>query len=431
MSGGQDQDESAMRPGSNTRLLLSIAVLSYASMRIPAQIAPMPYTPAPPPSPETSAPGAQGTSDAGPRAVIYGWSLGSELSPTVKGADHAVQLDPGASDVVFFFHVQPESSAPIEYRYRLADYDHDWTTTNDHIAHYRHLRPGAYRFQVEARAPGQPWDTPIAALPVAQRHFFYQTWYFYMLLLVGLAVLAIELLRQRDQLLKGQIAMVLEERNRIASDFHDTLMAGLAAISWQLEATAKLLTGVNDRNARAAQSCELARKMVAHCQAEARRIIWDLRDSHEITEFLSQALSRALAANCSREDIAFSLEVDGDEVPIAPAAVHHLVSIGQEAVNNATRHSGATRILVHLKYESDSLHLSIRDNGCGFHFHEPRIRPGHFGILVMQERARKMGGALHVNTAPGAGTEIALTADFQAIHPLSTQRQRVVQWIGV
>ncbi len=420
-----------MRPRSNSLFLLGMAVLSYAPMRVLAQIAPMPYTPAPPPPAETSAAGAQSTSRAGPRATIYGWSLGSELAPTMMGTNHAVQLDPGASDVVFFFDARPKPPAPIEYRYRLADYDRDWTTTGNHIAHYRHLRPGDYRFEVQVRAPGQPWSTPIAVLSVVQRHFFYQTWYFYMLLLFGLAVLAIELLRQRDQLLKGQIGMVLEERNRIASDFHDTLMAGLAAISWQLEATAKLLAGFDDRNVRAAQSCELARKMVAHCQAEARRIIWDLRDSDEITEILSQALSRALAANCLREDIDFSFEVEGDEVPIAPAAVHHLVSIGQEAVNNAIRHSGATRIAVRLKYEGDSLHLNIRDNGCGFHFLEPRTRPGHFGILVMQERARKLGGALRVNTAPGAGTEIVLTADFQAIHPPSDQQQRVVHWIGV
>lgn len=420
-----------MRPGFNTLFVLWMAVLSYGSIRVPAQIAPMPYRPTPPPSAEFTAPGAQGTPGAGPRAMIGGWSLGSELAPTIKSTDHAVRLDPGTSDVVFFFDVRPESSTPLEYRYRLADYDRDWTTTGNHSAHYRHLRPGDYRFEVQARAPGQPWNTPIAGLAVVQRHFFYQTWYFYTLLLIGLAALAIELLRQRDQLLKGQIAMVLEERNRIASDFHDTLMAGLAAISWQLEATAKLLTGFDDRTTRAAQSCDLARKMVAHCQAEARRIIWDLRDSDEMNELLSKALALALATNCSREEIDFSIKVDGDEVPIAPAAVHHLVSIGQEAVNNALRHSGATQILVQLKYESDSLHLSIRDNGCGFHFHEPRVRPGHFGILVMQERARKMGGALQLITAPGAGTEIVLTADFQAIHPLSTQQQRVVHWIGV
>jgi signal transduction histidine kinase len=70
-----------------------------------------------------------------------------------------------------------------------------------------------------------------AVFPIYQKPFFYQTWYSY--LLVGPVILALEaqLLHQRDQLLKGQIGMVLEERNRIASECHDTLMAGFAAIS--------------------------------------------------------------------------------------------------------------------------------------------------------------------------------------------------------
>jgi signal transduction histidine kinase len=171
--------------------------------------------------------------------------------------------------------------------------------------------------------------------------------------------------------------------------------------------------------------------MVGHCQAEARRIMWDLRDSDEITEILSHALSRSLTANCLREGIDTSFEVDGCEVPIAPAAVHHLVSIAQEAVLNAIRHSGATQILVTLKYESDSLRLRIRDNGCGFYYDKVHISPGHFGILVMEGRARNLGGALRVNTALGAGTEIVLTADFRGIHPPSDREQRVLHWIGV
>ncbi len=93
--------------------------------------------------------------------------------------------------------------------------------------------------------------------------------------MVGIVVLALSLqvLQQRDQLLKGQIGMVLQERNRIASDCHYTLMAGFAAISWQLEATSKLFRDGGSNHDSAAQSCELARSMVAPCQAEARRII--------------------------------------------------------------------------------------------------------------------------------------------------------------
>lgn len=97
------------------------------------------------------------------------------------------------------------------------------------------------------------------------------------------------------------------------------------------------------------------------------------------------------------------MRVEGCEVPIAPAAVHHLVSIAQEAVVNAIHHCGATRILVSLQHESDSLQLSIRDNGCGFHYDKAHVCPGHLGILVMEERARNLGGPLRVNTALGMG----------------------------
>ena len=410
---------------------LAFALGSLAYVPVFAQIAPLPYTPVPAPPLDSSAVGAALPSSSEPRALIQGWSFGNELEPTVKGIPNQIQLDPGAHNIVIFFNATSPSAAPIEYRYSLTDYDSDWSVTRDRIAHYHHLPPGEYHFNVQAHTPGQPWSTPVSEVSIVQHHFFYQTWYFYMLLLIGLIALAIELLRQRDQLLKGQIGIVLDERNRIASDCHDTLMVGLAAISWQLEATSNLIVNTDDKSLRVSQSCDLARKMVAHCQAEARRIIWDLRDSDEITNTLSHALSRVLTANCLRENIDLTFDIEGTEIPIAPAAVHHLVCIGQEAVSNSTRHSGATQIQVRLQYESDSLNLTVRDNGCGFHLTDPGIRTVHFGILVMQERTRKLGGSFRINTAPGMGTEIFLNVDFHAIHSLVDTQEQVVPWIGV
>jgi signal transduction histidine kinase len=413
-------------------ILLSFMLFSVAQDRIWAQIAPLPYTPVPAPPPDSSPAGKSEPSASEPRATIQGWSLGNELEPDVKGTDNRILLDPGAHDLVLFFSAASASAGPIEYRYRLIDYDTAWSVTRNETTHYRSLPPGKYRFQVQAHLAGQPWSASITEFPVVQRHFFYQTWYFYTLVLICLIALAIELLRQRDQLLKGQIGMVVNERNRIASDCHDTLMVGLAAISWQLEATAKLLVDSDDRTTRVSQSCDLARKMVAHCQAEARRIIWDLRDSNEITNTLSHALSRALTANCVRENLDISFEVEGNEIPIAPAAVHHLVCIGQEAVTNSIRHSGCTKIQVRLLYETESLILTIRDNGGGFHFMDPGVRTAHFGILVMQERTRKLGGSFHINSSPGAGTEVFLKVDFHAIHSvLLDVQEQVVPWIGV
>ena len=420
-----------MQRTQDTPTFLPLILFCLGPISLWAQIAPLPNTPVPAPPLDSSTASTAGTSGNESRAWIRGTSFGSELEPDIKGTDHGIELDPGASDFVVFFDTVSPSTATIEFRYRLADFDRNWTITRDRQAHYRHLPAGKYRFEVQAHDAGQAWRTAIAELPVVQHHFFYETWLFYLLLTFGLAALTIELLRQRDQLLKGQMAMVMEERKRIASDCHDTLMVGFAAISWQLEATAKLLPDSDDRSLRAARSCELARKMVAHCQAETRQIIWDLRDSSEITNILSHALSRTLTANFIREDIDIVFEVEGAEIPIAPAAVHHVVCIGQEAVSNAIRHAHATKIEVRLLYEADSLNLIIRDNGRGFHFPDNRISTGHFGILVMQERSRKLGGSFRINSSPSTGTEIALKVDFGSISSLLDLQEHIVPWIGL
>ena len=397
-----------------------------------SQIAPLPY---PAPSTSDSAPATAETKALpvrpAPKAQITGWSLTSEVDPSAMRKETPVRLDAGNRDVIFFFNADTSPEQPLEYRYQLSGYDANWTVTENRMAHYRRLVPGNYRFQVQARRPGEAWSTFIAELPVTQRPFFYQTWYFYLLLIFGVVLLAAQLLNQRDQLVKGQMGIVLEERNRIASDCHDTLMAGFAAISWQLEATAKLFRDADASETPAAASCELARSMVAHCQAEARRIIWDLRDSEELTDILSQALGRALTGHRLRDSVATVFDVQGEEIPIAPGAVHHLVCIGQEAVTNAMRHAQASRIYVGLYYESDSLCLTIRDDGHGFQLSDNARRIGHFGIPVMQERARKLGGTLRLNSSSHTGTEVAVTVSFQAIHSASRQQQNVVPWIGV
>jgi signal transduction histidine kinase len=261
----------------------------------------------------------------------------------------------------------------------------------------------------------------------------YQTCYFYLILAVLAGGVAVHFFRRHVQLMKGRLGIVLEERNRIACEYHDTLMAGFAAISWQLEATAKLFEDSDSppRAAAAAESFELARSMVSHCQAEARRIIWDLRDTEEVTNVLSQALYRSLGANRMRGAIETTLDVEGDEVALAPGCVHHLLCIGQEAISNAIRHAQPAHIIVHLKYESEALQLSIRDDGRGFHPMDLSTSRGHFGIPVMEERARKLGGTLHLETSVGFGTEVRVKISFNAMQLPVNQEHHVIRWIGI
>ncbi len=218
-----------------------------------------------------------------PVAAITGWTFSTDPDANDVKKGPRVELSPAQSDIIFFFDTTPVSNSrylpEIVFRYKLSPYDSEWTSTLSRQAHYRRLPPGKYQFEVQARKGGEAWTdegwtSPTATLAVRQNPHIYQTWYFYASLgLLGVLV-GVAIYRRRVQRMKGSIGIVLEERNRIARECHDTLMAGFAAISWQLEATSRLIHDAGIERTPMAESCELARRMVSHCQAEARRIIW-------------------------------------------------------------------------------------------------------------------------------------------------------------
>jgi signal transduction histidine kinase/ligand-binding sensor domain-containing protein len=341
-------------------------------------------------------------------ARVTGLTLGNRC---VNPAS-TVELPPGLEDLVIEFNSQNLANpAQMQFRYKLAGYDSDWTVTKARGARYRKLPPGHYRFLVNARNAGSPWNDTIASIAVLQRPYFYQSWWFYLALLGLATATAIRVFRWKLARAKGQLGVVLEERNRIAREWHDTLMAGFAAIAWQMETAARLQ---GSESSAAAKALDLARNMVRHCQTEARRILWDLRENEEATGPLSSALTHVLTPLGAKERVDMQLRVEGKEVSLSPGYLHHLVCIGQEAVTNALRHAEPKVISVHLRYRADSLSLSVKDDGCGFRSSGKLAAiHGHFGIPVMEERARKIGGSLRVETTAGSGTEIFVEVPFE------------------
>lgn len=318
-------------------------------------------------------------------------------------ASPKVFLAPGLNEfAVLFDAIRLSNPAQVQYRYKLDGYDKDWTIVAGHKALYRHLPPGQYRFLVSARDAGQPWSDRTAEVDVVQNPFLYQTALFYFFVGLMLAGAVVAIFRWRLARAKGRMRVVAEERNRIAREWHDTLMASLAAISWQLEATRERL-GKNAEEV--ARSLDLARNMVRHSQTEARRIIWDLQDEPVATEVLSDVLSKVLDGLNTRTNVSAKLEVSGPEAALSPVAIHHLACICQEAVSNAIRHAGPSEIYVGLEYGQSRVTLSVRDDGCGFSASNGKV-PGHFGLSVMEERARKLGGGLRIQSTPGTGTQV-------------------------
>lgn len=345
-----------------------------------------------------------------PSPILHSVSYGD----TESSASQLAEIPSGTEGVrIAFDAIQLANPYQLEFRYKLEKYDHDWTITRQRFAHYRQLPPGFYRFDVEARTAGGPWSPQRAAFFLRQEPYFYESWWFCGLLLMLATVVVARLFSWRVRLARNKLGIILEERNRIARDWHDSLMAGFAAISWQLESTANLLKE-KDSTGSASKACEIARTMVKHTQAEARRIIWDLRADHEACGFLSLAISQAIGIMGTREDIKVELITEGEEVTLAPDYIHHLLCIVQEAITNAMRHANPKHIVVSLSYTPDSVVISVKDDGCGFHAVEKKAPlNGHFGIPVMEERARKLGGALSVLPAQERGTEVNVRVPFR------------------
>jgi signal transduction histidine kinase len=197
---------------------------------------------------------------------------------------------------------------------------------------------------------------------------------------------------------------VLEERTRIAREFHDTLEQELVAITIQLEIVAAQF---DDAPRMARQMLELARNMTRRSLDEARRSVWDLRSHLLQNSNLPTAVSEVTKLMAASARIPISVETSGVPRKLSLQVETNLLRIAQEALANAMKHSHASRIEVTLAYEPDKVRLRVSDDGIGFEAdRSAAVFGGHFGLLDMSERAEKIGGAFTLISAPGQGTEI-------------------------
>ena len=141
------------------------------------------------------------------------------------------------------------------------------------------------------------------------------------------------------------------------------------------------------------------RQQVEHYIREARQSIWNLRSPSLTSINLSTALRQFGDAAIRGQHARLEFGVVGTEHPAPLPVAEQLLRIGQEAMTNALRHSGADTIVVELHYGVDTVALVVRDNGCGFDV-EQVGQPGdeHWGVTSMRERAQQIGAEFVVNS---------------------------------
>jgi len=222
------------------------------------------------------------------------------------------------------------------------------------------------------------------------------------LALIG-ALVGVKMMTARE---RREYQAVLTERNRVARELHDTLEQGLTGITLQLEAVA----GTMRTSPGAAQrSLDVARHMLRYSLEETRRSVMDLRsqalESHDLPAALATLARQMTQGIPIRADV----RVEGARRRLDAAQEHHLLRIGLEAVTNAVKHSGASRVEIIVRFSPDLTELLVSDNGCGAQPDANDLSGGHFGLQGMRERANKIGAVLDLESRPGRGTKLSVS----------------------
>lgn len=227
--------------------------------------------------------------------------------------------------------------------------------------------------------------------------------------LAGHASLAVQLTRYAEQ---ARRAGVIEERNRLAQEIHDTLAQGFTGILVQLEAAQDAL---EEQPGEARDHVVVAGELARESLAEARRSVHALRPLALETEDLSGALARMVRRLADLSGVEVTFECRGSRRALPEETADNLLRGSQEALANALRHAEASEIRVRLEYEALVVRLSVRDNGHGFEPEQALAAGDGLGLRGLRDRAARMGGQLTLRSEAGAGSEVTMVAPLQAL----------------
>lgn len=212
-------------------------------------------------------------------------------------------------------------------------------------------------------------------------------------------------LRAAQEQLAGQqrAVAVIEERQRLARDLHDSVSQSLHSLNLFSETLASSLE--KDNKARALQLAERLQESARQALKEARLMLYQLQPSElEAEADLVREIEARLDSVEERAGVRASLKVRGDARQCPVAWRENLFRITIEALNNSLKHAQARNLTVALRCDDSKVEIKITDDGIGFD--HQRARGGGMGLRTMRERAEMLGGTLEVRSSPGAGTSV-------------------------
>lgn len=232
----------------------------------------------------------------------------------------------------------------------------------------------------------------------------WQRWWFYLALTALAGAIAYAASRYNyHQKLKLQLV-----RNRIASDLHDEVGSSLSAITIGSQLAKQLGNGEDQRmQALLSRIGETSSKSLRSMSD----IVWAIDPKNDQGEALVKRMRRIANELLESKGVEVSFRVIGgvEELKLPMNARKELLLIYKEAVHNASKYAEAQSVVIDLSYAHSRLSLMVKDDGMGF---DVALHPDGHGLGSMQRRATTLGTVLHLLSAPGSGTEVAVQLDL-------------------
>jgi signal transduction histidine kinase/ligand-binding sensor domain-containing protein len=332
-----------------------------------------------------------------PPDVVFTRILASGAEDTVlAAAGGGVSLPHDENNIDFeYTAVTYRNERLVEYSYWLEGISKAWSPlTTSHTVHLVSLEPGHYTIKVRARLANGRFSDRIALFNFAVRHAYWQTWWFKCLAAVVVMLSLYGAYRYRIE----QLARVHRVRNHLSKDLHDdigstlssiNILSGVAAVKMQEgrpEESFSILSRINH------YAIEMSEKM--------SDIVWAINPENESVENLIHRLRRTGSETCAASDIALEFETDEHfkRLSLRMELRKNIYLICKEAMNNAIKHSGCSRITVHLRQAPKGLEIAITDNGHGFD--TTNAVKGN-GLQNMASRAKEIDAELMIRSASG------------------------------
>jgi ligand-binding sensor domain-containing protein len=299
----------------------------------------------------------------------------------------------------------------IRFRYKLDGSDQGWS---DSVASrqvvYKNLGPGTYLFRIVASNSVGLWNGPETSVPFVIEPAYWQTWWFRVTCLAGCCLMILAIYRLRIHHLTKRLNVGfqerLAERTRIAQELHDTLLQGVLSASLQLDVAEDQLPEDSPTKPLLKRILQL----MGTVTEEGRNALRGLRTTKSDNQNLETAFSRLRQEFPLDENTDYRVIVDSVTRPLRPLIRDEVYRIGREALLNAFMHAHANRIEVEVEYASRHLRVLVRDDGRGI---DPHVLhsglEGHWGLVGIRERSKRIGANLRLRSRIGAGTEVDLT----------------------